>query len=104
MRLCSVVKAELLYGARNSDRVARVLKGLEAFFHALISLPFDDECAEEYGRIRADLERAGTPIGANDLMIAAIARRHSVTLVTNNVEEFRRVVGLAVEDWEAPGL
>ncbi len=100
LRLCSVVKAELLYGARKSDRVARVLTSLDRFFRPLISVPFDDECAHEYGRIRADLARAGTPIGANDLMIAAIARRHDLTVVTHNTDEFVRVVGLAVEDWE----
>ena len=100
IRICSVVKAELLYGARKSDRVARVLTSLDLFFRPIISLPFDDECAHEYGRVRADLARAGTPIGGNDLMIAAIARRHSATVVTHNVAEFTRVVGLAVEDWE----
>lgn len=101
VRLCSVVKAELLFGARKSNRVAKVLTSLERFFRPLVSVAFDDECAAEYGRIRADLERAGTPIGANDLMIAAIARRHDLTLVTNNVDEFARVVGLAIEDWES---
>jgi tRNA(fMet)-specific endonuclease VapC len=100
LRLCSVVKAELLYGARKSHRVARGLTSLERFFRPLISVPFDDDCAHEYGRIRADLVRAGTPIGANDFMIAAIARRHDLTVVTHNVDEFARVVGLAVEDWE----
>jgi tRNA(fMet)-specific endonuclease VapC len=100
IRLCSVVKAELLYGARKSNRVAAVLASLDRFFRPLVSLPFDDECAHEYGLLRADLSRAGTPIGANDLMIAAIARRHNATLVTHNVTEFTRVGGLAVEDWE----
>lgn len=100
LRLCSVVKAELLFGARKSNRVAKVLAGLDQFFRPLVSVPFDDECAQEYGRIRADLDRAGTPIGANDLLIAAIARRHDLTVVTHNVDEFTRVVGLPVEDWE----
>ena len=101
VRLCSVVKAELLFGARKSQRVARALAGLERFFQPLPSLPFDDECAHEYGKIHADLERAGTPIGANDLMIAAIARHHDLVVVTHNVDEFTRVAGLAVEDWES---
>lgn len=100
VRLCSIVKAELLYGARKSNRVARALASLERFFRPLESVGFDDESAAEYGRIRADLERAGTPIGANDLLIAAIARRHDLTVVTHNVDEFNRVVGLAVEDWD----
>ena len=100
LRLCSVVKAELLYGARKSDRVAQVLGTLEKFFRPLPSVAFDDACAHEYGLIRADLARAGTPIGTNDLMIAAIARHHDLTVITHNIDEFTRVVGLAVEDWE----
>lgn len=101
LRLCSIVKAELLYGARKSRRVASTLLALERFFVPIPSAPFDDDCAEEYGRLRADLERAGTPIGANDLMIAAIGRRNDWTVVTNDVDEFSRVVGLRVVDWES---
>ncbi|MFC1708284.1 type II toxin-antitoxin system VapC family toxin, partial [Planctomycetota bacterium] len=100
--LCAVVKAELLYGARKSRSVAKVLRNLERFFAPLVSLPFDDDCAHQYGLLRADLARSGRPIGANDLMIAAIARRHDLTVVTHNVGEFSRVVGLRVEDWESP--
>ncbi len=102
LRLCSVVKAELIYGARKSHQVAKNLRNLREFFAPIMSLPFDDDCSEEYGKVRADLERAGTPIGANDLMIASIARHHDLTLVTNNVLEFSQVVGLPVEDWEDP--
>ena len=65
-----------------------------------VSLVFDDACADVYGRIRAELEAAGRPIGPNDLLIAAIASVNGVTLVTHNVSEFGRVSGLAVEDWE----
>jgi tRNA(fMet)-specific endonuclease VapC len=100
--LCSVVKAELVFGARKSARVARNLHALRAFFAPLRSLSFDDAAAEHYGAIRADLERAGAPIGGNDLKIAAIARAHDLTVVTGNTEEFSRVVGLAVDDWGEP--
>lgn len=100
VRLCSVVKAELLYGARKSAAVAKALRKLERFFEPLASATFDDECAAEYGRIRADLARSGTPIGGNELMVAAIARHHDWTVVTHNVDEFVRVTGLRVEDWE----
>jgi tRNA(fMet)-specific endonuclease VapC len=100
IRLCSVVKAELLYGARKSRRVAATLKSLDRFFDPIVSLPFDDAAADEYGVIRAQLERAGTPIGANDLMIAAIARHHDLTLVTNNLDEFCRIAALRIDDWE----
>jgi tRNA(fMet)-specific endonuclease VapC len=63
-------------------------------------LPFDDRCAETYGRIRARLAEMGSLIGPNDLPIAAIAAAHGATLVTHNVREFSRVDGLVYEDWE----
>lgn len=95
--LCSVVKAELLHGARRSVHVARNLERLAAFFGAMTSLPFDDDAAEQYGIIRAQLEAAGTPLGANDLLIASIAQSHDATVLTRNLNEFRRVPGLRVE-------
>ncbi len=98
--LCSVVKAELLYGAFKSARLTENLDRLRFFFRRFVSLPFDDTAIEAYGDIRARLERAGTLIGPNDLLIAAIALSQSVTLVTNNTREFRRVEGLRLEDWE----
>jgi len=98
--LCSVVKAELLYGARKSARVSSNLKLLEHFFSPLVSIPFDDTCAQHYGTIRALLERTGNTIGPNDMLIAATALAHDLTLVTHNVGEFLRVPGLRVEDWE----
>lgn len=101
LRLSAVVKAELLYGARHGSRVAENLTVLQKFFEPLISLPFDDRAAEQYGMIRAELESFGTPIGPNDLMIAATARAHDLVLVTHNVSEFSRVVGLRFEDWES---
>jgi len=60
------------------------------------------QAAEEYGKVRADLERRGLPIGPLDTMIAAHALSLAVTLVTNNVHEFSRVTGLTVEDWTTP--
>jgi tRNA(fMet)-specific endonuclease VapC len=99
--LCSVVKAELLFGARKSARIAENLETLRLFFQPLPSLPFDDRAADHYGMIRTELEKLGTPIGANDLMIAAIARAHDAILVTHNVREFSRVANLQLEDWEA---
>ena len=97
--LCSVVKAELYFGARNSSRVADNLQRVTAFCDAFRSLPFDDAAAGQYGVIRADLRREGRMIGANDLMIAAIALSCGLTLVTRNAVEFRRVPGLRVEVW-----
>ena len=71
------------------------------FFSAFDSYPFDDRAAQQYGRIRAQLEKLGTPIGPNDLLIASIALARDVTLVTANTREFARVEGLQWEDWEA---
>ena len=99
--LCSIVKAELLYGARHSQRVQENLQLLAKFFAPLVSLPFDDRCAEEAGLIRADLAGQGNPIGPNDLLIAATARAHDAVLITHNSGEFSRVTGLRMEDWEA---
>ena len=62
-------------------------------------LPFEERAAAHYGEIRADLERAGTPIGPYDLMIAGHARSQGLTLVTNNTREFERVGGLRTENW-----
>ena len=98
--LCSVVKAELLFGAQRSGRIDANLQRLKLFFEPLQSLPFDDDCAGHYSLIRADLQARGQLIGGNDLLIAAIARSHDVTLVTHNTGEFSRVSGLRLEDWE----
>jgi len=100
IRLCSIVLAELYYGARKSRRVAENLSSVGAFARPFRSLSFDDACAEVYGGIRAELEGRGQPIGPNDLMIAAVARCHDLTLVTRNLSEFTRVVGLKVVSWE----
>ncbi|HWM27909.1 MAG TPA: type II toxin-antitoxin system VapC family toxin [Woeseiaceae bacterium] len=98
--VCSVVKAELLFGAHRSSRVDANLQRLKLFFSPLQSLPFDDHCAEHYALIRMDLTAQGKLIGPNDLMIAAIARANEATLVTRNLGEFGRVAGLRLEDWE----
>ncbi len=96
---CSVVLAELMFGARKSQRVEANLIGVTRLLSPFESLPFDSDAASHYGVIRADLERAGTPIGSNDLLIAAIARSRDLLLVTRNMREFVRVAGLRVEQW-----
>ena len=100
IRISSVTRAELVYGARRSARVSENLAVLAAFFAPLVSVPFDDTCAEHYGAVRASLAAAGRPIGPNDLLIAATALACNFTLVTHNVREFSRVAGLKIEDWE----
>lgn len=97
--LCSVVKAELLFGARKSQRAHANLLVLERFFQSLQSVPFCDQAAEHYSLIRAFLERQGTPVGGNDMMIAATALAANLILATRNVLEFARIPGLRVEVW-----
>ena len=98
--LCSVVKAELFFGAMKSTRIPENLALLDELFADFESFSFDDDAARKYGEIRSDLARKGTPIGPNDLMIAAIASVHPAVLVTHNTREFSRVTDLIVEDWE----
>lgn len=100
--LCSIVVAELLYGARRSSQVSQSLAQVRQFCAQFTSLPFDDAAAEECGKLRAHLAGLGTPIGPNDLMIASIALVHSLILVTHNTVEFSRVPGLRLEDWQTP--
>ena len=99
--LCSIVKAELLFGARHSQRVEANLQRLELFFSPLGSLPFDDTCAQIYARIRQVLSMDGQLIGPNDMLIAATAMAHDMVLVTHNQKEFGRIAGLRLEDWES---
>jgi tRNA(fMet)-specific endonuclease VapC len=98
--LCSIVKAELFYGAARSSDPSKELAKLQPFFAAFTSLPFGDRCAEEYGQIRGHLTAAGMLIGPNDLLIASTARAHGITLVTHNTREFSRVPGLSLDDWQ----
>jgi tRNA(fMet)-specific endonuclease VapC len=98
--VCSVVKAELCYGAMKSANSERNFALQQEFLKQFVSLPFDDFAANTFGVIRAQLEIRGTPIGAYDLQIAAIALANNLTLVTHNTREFERVEGLQIEDWE----
>jgi tRNA(fMet)-specific endonuclease VapC len=100
MAVCSVVKAELFYGAMRSNNPTRTLERQQEFLEQFVSLPFGDEAAIVLGQIRARLAAAGTPIGAYDLQIGAIALVNNLVLVTHNAREFERVEGLQVEDWE----
>lgn len=102
--LCSVVLAELVFGAERSGPAYRVrnLQQIEQLRQQFSSIPFADDAAIEAGRIRAYLAGLGTPIGPNDLLIAAIAKSNGFTLVTHNTIEFSRVPGLILEDWEQP--
>ena len=82
------------------ERRDQLLERIDAVLGTdLAVLAFDDRAARHYGRLRADLERSGTPIGDADLRIAAIAMTRERTVVTANVHRFERVPGLTVENW-----
>jgi tRNA(fMet)-specific endonuclease VapC len=100
LAVCSIVKAELFHGAMKSNNPAQTLAKQQLFLSQFQSLPFDDQAADFYGKVKAYLEKVGTPIGPNDLMIACITLANKLTLVTHNTREFMRVVGLQLEDWE----
>jgi tRNA(fMet)-specific endonuclease VapC len=93
-----IVAAELRYGCAKSGS-ERLLKAVEDLLGEIAVLPFDVPADNEYGGIRAALEAAGKPIGSNDLLIAAHAAATGATIVTANVDEFKRIRGLKVENW-----
>jgi tRNA(fMet)-specific endonuclease VapC len=98
--VCSIVRAELFFGAAKSQTPEVSRAKQDRFLRPFATLPFDDLVANTYGRIRAHLERAGTPIGPLDMQVAAIALANGLILVTHNTREFSRIPDLALEDWE----
>jgi tRNA(fMet)-specific endonuclease VapC len=103
MAISAITLAELIHGAEKSTRVAQNLAVVDDFASRLEVLPYTSRASQHYGAIRAVLERAGRPIGVNDLHIAAHARSEGLTLVTNNLAEFERVPGLLTENWVGGG-
>lgn len=99
--LSDVVLYELLYGAERSNDPPRIRREVEHFAGRLTVLPFDSEAAAHTAEIRGDLERRGNGIGPYDLMIAGHARSRGLIVVTGNLVEFQRVLGLRCEDWLA---
>jgi len=99
LALSAVVVAELRFGADRSDRPKTSHARVDVLVSEIPTVDFDVEAAAAYGRIRARLEAAGTPIGPNDMLIAAQAIALGLVLVTDNVREFRRVKGLVVQNW-----
>jgi tRNA(fMet)-specific endonuclease VapC len=98
--MSSVAVFELWYGVGKSTRQEFNRKRLETFLAGpILTLPFEDADARVAGSVRAALEAMGKPIGAYDLLMAAQAVRHQLTLVTANVSEFSRVTGLGWQDW-----
>jgi tRNA(fMet)-specific endonuclease VapC len=102
MLVSSIVACEVWYGVGKSQRKEANIQRVEAFLAGPLEwTPFDDDDARAAGNVRAELDAAGTPIGAYDVLLAGQARRRGATLVTSNVREFGRVAGLKWEDWAA---
>jgi tRNA(fMet)-specific endonuclease VapC len=97
--ISSITLGELLHGVEKSQHRSNNLQAVEDFCSRLDVIDYDDKAAAHYGEIRAELERAGTPIGVNDLHIAGHARSLGTILVTNNLKEFERVDGLRLQNW-----
>lgn len=99
MCISAITYAELMYGVEKSMAIEKNGIALSLFLSPLTILEFQASAAEEYGKVRAELETKGMPIGPMDLLIAGHARSEGLILVTNNTREFCRVEGLVVEDW-----
>jgi tRNA(fMet)-specific endonuclease VapC len=95
----SITLSELEYGVAKSSKPNQNKLALTEFLAPIEILPYDGMAAQQYGRLRAHLEKRGKPIGSLDMLIAAHALSLPCTLVTNNPAEFKRVPGLKVENW-----
>ena|SRR6266700_2598580 len=94
-----ITLAEIIYGAEKSARPVENLAIVDQFAARLDVLPFGERAATHYGQLRAELERAGHPVGIHDVMIGSHARSEGLTLVSNNLREFQRMEGLRLENW-----
>ena len=100
--ISSITLAELEFGVQASANVEKNTIALYKFLSIVEILDFDSSAAIEYGKIRADLKRKGTPIGNMDMLIAAHAKSENLIVVTHNTREFECVEGLKLEDWYLP--
>jgi tRNA(fMet)-specific endonuclease VapC len=99
LAISTITLMELIYGAEKSAYPQRNLSLVEGFAARLEVVEYDSHAAEHSGQLRAELAKAGTPIGPYDQLIAGHARALGLIVVTNNLREFQRVPGLRVEDW-----
>ncbi|KAF0143544.1 MAG: PilT protein domain-containing protein [Nitrospirae bacterium] len=97
--ISSITLAELRFGVEKSQYIQKNQEALDAFILPLEIADFDEKAAKAYGEIRAEIEKAGNPIGSMDMMIGAHALSLGLTLVTNNTREFRKIKHLKVTDW-----
>ena len=99
IKICSIVQAELLYGAEKSIKKEENLKNIEEFLFPFQIVPFGEKESNSYAKIRAELEKEGRIIGPNDLLIASTVLENDGILITNNVKEFERVKNLRIQNW-----
>ena len=99
VKISTIVKAELLLGAYKSRYKQSNLEKVEAFLEPFEIVPFDDRATYVYADIRSRTETSGRIVGPNDLLIASIAMLYNGTLITNNVQEFKNIDGIKIEDW-----
>lgn len=99
MAISSITLSELMYGVEKSSQIDKNLEAVEDFISHLDVLSYDAKASQHYGQIKAKLEKKGQIIGENDIHIAAHAISQGLTLVTNNLKEFKRVPNLALENW-----
>lgn len=99
LAVTAISVGELTHGAHKSARVTENLARLDVLLATVTILPYDERTARRFGALKADLERAGTPIGDLDLQIASIALENGAPLVTHNRQHFERVAALVIEDW-----
>jgi tRNA(fMet)-specific endonuclease VapC len=97
--ISAITHSELEFGVSKSSRREENREALNNFLSPLEIVPYDDKAAVVYGQIRTHLEKKGTVVGAMDMLIGAHAKSIPVTLVTNNLKEFKRIPGLRVENW-----
>ena len=96
--ISSITAAELLYGAKKRNNRTLTQK-VQALCNLMTIIPWNEEAADAYAKLRVALETSGTPIGSMDMLIAASAIAEDVTLVTNNIEHFSRIPSLKIENW-----
>lgn len=99
IKISAVVKSELLLGAFKSQNRERTLEKVEKFLKPFEIIDFTNEMTYAYAELRKDFENEGTPIGSNDMFIAATALHENAILVTHNTDEFSRIKGLKIVDW-----
>lgn len=95
----NIVIAEIEFGAYKSSNYKKTIEQYNQFINNFNKIGFNENAARIYGRIRSDLEKSGTPIGPNDLVIASIVLAENGVLITHNIKEFSRIENLKIEDW-----